>query len=220
MTPAIAPSILRRSTAIRKSFHSNDPLPRFTVIENFLRPGILRDAVRGCQKGRYSTFCAYSSTQEMREVHEEFREPDEASIYLSVHERMRSQIPLDCLCEAFEEKATIDALSELTGIPLSRSSGGLLTSWQPGSFLERHTDHAPGSKEKLAVSLSLTGRWHPSYGGMTVFAWGGVPRRVLVPPRRNTAVLFAPYSRSYHWVEQIAAQAPPRRRFTWTVHFS
>lgn len=217
---AISPSVLRRSTTIRKSFHSNQPLPRFTVIQDFLRPRLLRDALTGLRKGRYSTFCAYSRSPDMRDVKEEFREPDEDAIYVSVHERLRSSAPLDFLREAFEDDATIESLSKMTGIPLKKSSGGLLTSWQPGSFLECHTDHAPGSDFKLVVSLSLTARWHASYGGIGVFSWGDFPSRVHVPPRRNTAVLFAPHSRSYHWVEQVAEHAPPRRRFTWTVCFS
>ena len=219
MTSAISFKVLRRRDSIRDSFRSHDPLPRFAVIEDFLNPGLLKRAVACCQRAQYSTFCAYTRSEDMRAMKEEFCEPNGKSIYVSVHERLLDPVALDCLREAFEDKATISALSAMTGIPLMTSSGGLLTCWQPGSFLECHTDYAPGSKTRLVVSLSLTGRWRPSYGGMGVFSWGDAPRRVRVPPRRNAAVLFVPYARSYHWVEQVSDKAPPRRRFTWTVQF-
>jgi 2-oxoglutarate-Fe(II)-dependent oxygenase superfamily protein len=86
------------------------------------------------------------------------------------------------------------------------------------SFVEAHTDHVP--KQKLVLSLSLTEQWEESYGGTAVFAWTGLERAVRIPPRLNTAVLFVPFSGSFHWVEQISKNAPAKRRFTWTLFFS
>ncbi len=217
----IAPSVMRSRSAIRDSFHSDYPLPRFAVIPNFLRQTLIKPLVRACQQAEYATFCAYRGSKD-GEMRNEFCEPNEGFLYLSIHQRPTRPVEeLVRLRHLFAEPQTIAEISEIAGIKLDRLiEPDALTCWGPESFLEGHTDHSPGSTAKLVVSLSLTTAWRATFGGTTVFAWRGLNRAVRVRPRLNTAVLFTPFSGSWHWVEQISENAPPRRRFTWTVFFS
>ena len=220
--PQIAPGVLRNHAAIRRAFESDYPLARFAVIPRFLRSEWLNEISRQCQQARYSTYCDYSTPLEPDVVRGGFCQPNERDLYVSIHQRPLERLPaLVQLRELFQKRETLQFLSALTGLRLTTvMEPDVLISWQPGAFLEPHTDYGRENPGKIVLSLSLTRRWHSSYGGATVFAWKGAGRAVRLQPRLNTAVLFAPWSGSLHWVEQIAPRAPERHRFTWTVFFA
>jgi Rps23 Pro-64 3,4-dihydroxylase Tpa1-like proline 4-hydroxylase len=219
--PPINRSVLEHRQQLQQAFQADDPLPQFIVIPNFLRASLLRDVLINCRSARYSTFCAFSAAEDVNEIRNEFSEPNGDAFYLSVHERAVQPISaLIRLRELLKAEETVAALSDLTGTTLTAVTDDLLTCWGPGSFLEQHTDYVAGSKVRLVLSLSLTTRWHPSYGGTTVFAWRALDRIVRLQPRLNTAVLFVPFPGSVHSVEQVSNNAPPRRRFTWTAFFA
>ena len=220
--PQIAPGVLRNHGAVRRAFENDYPLPRFVIIRNFLSKDLLNTITRQCQQAQYSTYCNYSTPAAPDVVRSDFCEPNERNVYVSIHERPLEPLPaLVHLSELFKKREALQFLSSLTGVRLTTVlEPDVLISWQPGAFLEPHTDHGPDKPGKLVLSLSLTTRWHSSYGGATVFAWSGLSRAVRLQPRLNTAVLFAPWSGSLHWVEQISSHAPPRHRFTWTVFFA
>ena len=219
MSSPISPYVLRHRSLHRENFHSDDPLPRFTVIPNFLRKHVARHVVAACQNARYATYCGYSRPKS-QEVISEFCEPNERDVYVTVHARpIRPIAALTALSAAFRKRETLHALSELIGIQLSKVGGDVLTCWPPGSFLESHNDFSPDGDAKLILSLSLAAGWRASYGGTTVYAWSGLNRAVRIQPDSNKAVLFVPFAGSAHWVEQLSQSAPSRRRFTWTIFF-
>lgn len=221
-TLPINPSLLGYLRALRALFQSEFPLPGFVVIPDFLTAEALSNALEGCHSAEYATFCGYSPTGDPRDIRAEFCEPREDYTYATIHERPVSEIPqLTRLYEAFATAETRRVLAEMTGIEL-REIGfpSVLTCWGPWSFLEPHTDAGtPSRPTRLVVSLSLTERWDPRHGGATTFWWTGSPRSVTIQPQLNTAVLFAPHPGSFHWVEQIAGDAPPRSRFTWVLPY-
>lgn len=221
MTTPLNPSLLKRRDEIRRGFQSDNPLPQFQVVPDFLRGSILDRVLAGCRNAQYSTFCAYCEPTDRKKVLSEFCEPREGPLYVTVHQRPTYPIrELEWLSELFNTSEALAAVADLTGISAKRCDDGVLTCWGPETFVEAHTDYVPQRRQKLVLSLSLTEQWDHSYGGTTVFAWTGLGRAVRMPPRLNTAVLFVPFSGSFHWVEQISKNAPAKRRFTWTLFFS
>jgi Rps23 Pro-64 3,4-dihydroxylase Tpa1-like proline 4-hydroxylase len=218
----ISPTVLREHSALREAFQSDDLLPQFAAIPNFLRRSVAREIRTVCERGHYATFCAYSTPDAQSDLHNEFCEPNNSDVYVTIHKRLRAPVPrLVQFDEVFRSRETIQELAAITGLRLTRAlAPGVLTYWPPGGFLEAHTDHSEETEAKLVLSISLSGRWHASYGGATVYAWGRMDRTVRLQPQLNTAVLFTPFPGSWHWVEQVSEKAPPLRRFTWTVFFS
>jgi Rps23 Pro-64 3,4-dihydroxylase Tpa1-like proline 4-hydroxylase len=217
------PIHLGRSRAIRDDFTSDRPLPRFTVVPNFLRRELIEDALSGCRKGQFETYCTYSPTTDGRVTKSEFREPEEDKYYyLTVHNRSRTPIPeVARMKELMRTDEAIATLNDFTGIGVTEMyETDVLTYWNPGSFLGRHTDDVESIHFRLAISISLADDWRPEYGGSTVYEWRGLDRCVRFQPQLNAAVLFSPFSGSDHWVEQISNDAPPLSRFTWTTFFS
>jgi hypothetical protein len=220
--PVLNPPVLERRTSICRAFQSAEPLPAFAVVGDFLCESRLADALAGCRSAELATFCGYSPTGEERDLRNEFREPEEGPVYVTIHERPVRPVPqLLALGESMTAPETLQALQEMTGIELAEQGHrGVLTCWGPWSFLGPHTDAGPQTRpNRLIISLSLTQGWDSRHGGHTGFAWGGVPPLISLPPRLNTAILFAPHAGSFHWVEQIAGDAPPRVRFTWTMEY-
>jgi hypothetical protein len=213
---------LQRSAAIRSDFIAAHPLPRFAVIPDFVRRDLIDDALAGCKRAHYETFCSYSMTEAGTDARSEFREPDEDAYFLMVHKRSRASIPeIARLRQLFKTPETIAALNGLTDAGITRMvEPDVLTYWNPGSFLERHTDDVSDVQFRLVLSVSLTENWQAHYGGATLYAWQDVDRSVRLQPRLNTAVLFVPFAGSYHWVEQVSNDAPPLTRFTWTAFFA
>ena len=215
----ISRSVLRRLSVHCETFQSDYPLPNFNVIPNFLASELVRGVLPACQTARYRTFCGYSHPNSTV-VKSHFCDPNEEDTYITVHERPIHIIKaLNRLHALFKKQETVDALSALTGLTLTNVGLHVLTSWQPGSFLELHTDYDSRGAARLILSLSLTRRWRSEYGGTAVYAWKGLNRSVRITPHCNTAVLFVPFSGSNHWVEQVSPHAPHRQRFTWTIFF-
>jgi hypothetical protein len=217
----IARNIQRDHARLRCAFQSAEPFPRFAVIPGFLRRTVAENLRLGCEQGHYSTFCAYTLPGVDNDLRNAFCEPNENDVYVTIHKRLIEPVPaIDRFARLFEKRETIDALSLITGLRLTRAvEPGVVTYWPPSSFLEAHTDYAEESDAKLVLSISLTANWNPSYGGATAYAFSGANRSVRLQPSLNSAVLFTPFCGSWHWVEQIAESAPPLRRFTWTAFF-
>jgi Rps23 Pro-64 3,4-dihydroxylase Tpa1-like proline 4-hydroxylase len=217
----INPIHMGRSRAIRDDFTSDHPLPGFTVVPNFLRRELIEDALAGCRRAHFESYCTYSVSAEGGDLKSEFREPEESAYYLTVHKRSRIPIPeVARLKELLRRKESIAALNEFTGAGVTEMfESDVLTYWNPGSFLSQHTDDVPSIHFRLAISVSLTEDWQPAYGGTTLYAWRGLDRCICFQPQLNAAVIFAPFSGSDHWVEQVSNDAPPLTRFTWTTFF-
>jgi 2OG-Fe(II) oxygenase superfamily len=221
MTIPISTTVLQHQDDVREAFRSRDPLPEFVVIPNFLRKTILDDVSKGCESGKYSTYCSYVHPLDCHDVKSGFCEPNEKDLYVTIHHRPTHPIiAIQRLEDCFKSEDAIGALSALTGRRLSGFYHSVLICWGRGAFIAPHNDYDPNCPAQLVLSLTLTKLWRPSYGGMTIFAWVDADRAVRFRPRLNTAVLFAPHSGSVHWVEQISDRAPPRRRFTWTAFFT
>jgi len=218
----INPIHLRCSPTIREAFVSDHPLPRFAVIPDFVQSELIDDALAGCKRAHFETYCGYSMTEDGKDMKSGYREPDESAYYVTIHKRSRTPIPeIARLKDLFRTGETIAALNALTDSGITRMlEPDVLTYWSPASFLERHTDDVPDTHLRLVLSVSLTEGWEPAYGGATLYAWSNLDRRVRLQPRLNTAVLFAPSSTSDHWVEQVSNDAPPLTRFTWTAFFA
>ncbi|HVS32020.1 MAG TPA: 2OG-Fe(II) oxygenase [Thermoanaerobaculia bacterium] len=206
---------------MRSEFLSDHPLPRFHVIPSFLDQRLVEDALAGCKRAKYETWCGYGEDADGTGVRSEFREPEQDGFYFTIHQRSRKPIPeVTRLRNLFSRSETIAALNDLTDAGISRLlEPDVLTYWNPGSFLERHTDDTPDTTLRLVMSVSLTDEWAPQFGGATIYAWRDLDRGVRLNPRLNTAVLFVPFAGSDHWVAQISAAAPPLTRFTWTAFF-
>jgi len=222
MMNPIHPVHLRRGATLRNEFVSNHPLPRFTVIPDFVRRELIEDALAGCKRAHFETYCGYSMTEDGADLKSQYREPDESAYYVTIHKRSRTPIPeIVRLKDLFRTAESIAALNELTDAGITRMyEPDVLTYWSPGSFLERHTDDVPHTHFRLVLSVSLTERWGPAYGGATLYAWKALHRHVRLQPRLNTAVMFVPFAGSDHWVEQVSNDAPVLTRFTWTAFFS
>jgi hypothetical protein len=218
-TSLFNPVVLARTDEVRAAFQAETPLPGFVIVPDLLSEYWLQEALAGCDASELSTWCGYAIDEDMRVLRNEFCEPREGPIYVTVHQRPVQPVPqLQDLHARFVAPSTLDALRELTGIPLKpEGHRSVLTSWGPWSFLTQHTD--ANRPNRLLVSLSLTRRWSPRFGGITGWRWAGVKETVWVEPHLNNAVLFAPFSGSDHWVEQIASDAPGRLRFTWTMEY-
>lgn len=211
-----------RSSAIRADFNSDHPLPRFTVVPNFLRLELIEDALSACKRAQFETYCIYSQHEDGVDLKSEFREPaEDENYYSTVHKRSRTPIPeIARIKELMRSQAAIATLNAFTGMDITEMYGAdVLTYWNPGSFLGRHTDDGQSVSIRLAVSISLTDEWRPEYGGMTLYEWRGLERCVGLQPQLNTAVLFTPHAGSDHWVDQVSNDAPPLTRFTWTTLF-
>lgn len=204
----VSVTAMREARALREAFQSDTPLPGMWVISDFLAPQWLacaRQAVADC------TFAPH-----------EARHPNGTDL-LTRHQRAVNCPPSRLtLRHALSSPQALNQLAELTGIdlhvygdPSGRFEDDVLTRWDAGSFLGPHTDHGA----RLVISLSLTEAWHPEYGGMTRWAWDGAGREVVIAPRMNCCVLFAPHEGSVHWVEEIAQGAPDAARFTWTSYY-
>lgn len=227
MTASVAnpinPAVLERSASIREAFQSETPLPGFVLIPDLLTPLHLDDALAGCVGARVATFCGHAPEDDPRAVRNEFFEPIEGRLYITIHQRPVEPVPqLRRLHELFVAEETLAAMEEMTGITLSREGHrSVLTSWGPWSFLGPHTDAASaGRPNRLIVSLSLTRRWEPGFGGITGFQWNGAGPTAWLQPQLNNAALFRPFDGSFHWVEQIAGDAPDRLRYTWTMEYA
>lgn len=218
----INPIHLGRSAIIRDDFLCDRPLPRFAVIPEFVRRELIEDALAGCKRTNFETYCGFSMTEDGADLKSEYRQPDESLYYVTIHQRSRTPIPeIVRLREEFQTAEAIAALNEFTNAGITQMyEPDVLTYWSPGSFLERHTDDVPGTNFRLILSVSLTENWERAYGGATLYGWSGLDREVRLQPRLNTAVLFVPFSGSDHWVEQISNDAPALTRFTWTAFFA
>jgi hypothetical protein len=209
--------------AVRESFQSERPLPGFSVVPGFLAPWCLEQALQGCDGAELATFCGHAPLDDPQAVRNEFFEPVEDRLYITIHHRPLRPVPQhEALHERFVAEETLAAMEALTGITLSREGHrSVLTSWGPWSFIGPHSDaFLAGRPTKLIISLSLTRRWDPAYGGITGFQWDRTGPTTWVTPELNTAVLFRPFAGSYHWVEQVAGDAPERLRYTWTMEYA
>jgi hypothetical protein len=217
----INPEVLRDRAALRARFQSGQPLPKWLVISDFLAPQALDIALEECRTAEMATFCSYQVTAESPVVHNGFCEPNAEHVYATVHARSVHPLPrLSRLGEALATRESVQALSEMTGLELSAQDGEVLTGWDPWSFFQPHDDRGnPEDLAQLVVSLSLTARWDPRYGGTTVWVCESTGGAVRLEPRLNTAVVFTPMAGSLHWVEQITEHAPSRTRFTWTLRY-
>jgi len=217
----ISTEVYERWDSICEAFSSPDPLPHFVVIPNFLNPAFLAKMKSGCQNARLETFCGRIGNEDA-DIENSFSEPEENQVYVTIHQRPRDPLPeLDEINDSFSSPQMVELMSKLYGARLNAQGHcGVLTSWGPHSFIEPHTDQGtPEAPSRLAIALSLTEQWRPEYGGATYFEWGDQSQMVRVQPRFNNAVLFETFSGSYHWVEQISGDAPPRTRFTWTFSY-
>ena len=215
-------SLFSQLPELNRAFLAPVPLPQFVIVRNLLAAPLLSSVVAACERATYSTYCAYLSSTESGRAEARFVTPNEYDLYVTIHERSPDVIPeIQQLQELFSREETINAISRLTSIPLQRLvPPSVLSCWGPGSFFEAHTDYNPHRPARLVLSLSLTTQWQASYGGSTVYSWSNTDAAVRLQPRLNRGVLFVPSRQSVHWVEQVAAAAPPRRRFTWTASFA
>ncbi len=217
----INPDVLRDRAALRARFQSGLPLPKWLVIWDFLAPEALDIALEECRTVEMATFCSYQLTEDSPVVLNAFGEPNAEHVYVTVHARPVHPLPrLSRLGEALATREAVQALSEMTGLKLTAQDGDVLTGWEPWSFFQPHDNRGnPEDLARLVVSLSLTTRWEPHYGGTTVWACESTGAAVRLEPRLNTAVVFTPTAGSLHWVEQLTGHAPRRTRFTWTLRY-
>jgi hypothetical protein len=219
----INPTIVERSAQLRAAFASESPLADLVIIPDLLSTVYLEQALAGCDAAPLATFCGYAPADDPQAVRNEFFEPVEGPLYVTIHQRPTGPIPqLQELHDLFVAEQTLVAMEALTGIALSRDGHrSVLTSWGPWSFLGRHCDAATGSRpNRLVISLSLTRSWQRRFGGLTGFQWNGTGPTLWVEPHLNTAVVFRAFLGSVHWVEQIAGDAPERTRYTWTMVYA
>lgn len=207
---------------LKERFTDEQPLPGLLVVNRLLdevSAGMLRAA---CSQGDYATYCVFTKEEEPGKFQSRFTEPEEGATYVTIHHRARGPSPqLLAVRDRLASPEVIQFLNRMTGLSLSRlGQPDVLTLWEAWSFIEPHTDMGTsGEPPKLVISLSLTEGWKPEYGGRTTFAWSNAQRSITLEPRFNQAVIFAPFEGSVHWVEQLTEAAPPRTRFTWTLHY-
>jgi hypothetical protein len=216
-------AVLDRSDALRDAFQAPTPLPGFVIVSNFLTREHLEQALAGCDGAKVATFCGHAPEEDPLAVRNEFFEPVEGRLYITIHQRPVEGVPLlRALHDLLVAEETLVAMESLTGIALSRDGHrSVLTSWGPWTFLGPHTDAASaGRPNRLIVSLSLTRHWDRRFGGITGFQWNGAGPTVWVEPRLNNAVIFKAFEGSVHWVEQIAGDAPDRLRYTFTMEYA
>jgi hypothetical protein len=219
----INPAVLARADAIRDAFQSEEPLPGFVIVRDFLAPDQLEQALAGCDQAQVANFCGHAPQDDPRALRNEFFEPVEGHVYVTIHQRAVEPVPqLDALQELFTAEPTLAAMERLTGMELSRHGHrSVLTAWGPWSFLGPHTDATrAGRPNRVLISLSLTRRWDVRYGGLTGFQWNGSGPAIRVEPKLNSAVIFRAFPGSVHWVEQVGGDAPDRLRYTWTMEYA
>ena len=219
----INPAVLAGAESIRDAFQRNTPLTDFVIVTDFLDQRLLEQALIGCDQARLATFCGHAPLDDPDDLRNEFFEPVEGRLYVTIHHRPVEPVPmLQALHDLFVMEETIAAMEQLTGVVLSRKDHrSVLTAWGPWSFLRPHTDASDRTRANgLIVSLSLTRNWDTRYGGMTGFQWNAAGPTTWVAPQLNTAVLFRPFAGSVHWVEQISGDAPDRLRYTFTMQYA
>lgn len=216
-------AVLERSDAVRAAFQAPAPLPGFVIIPDFLTAEYLERALAGCDGANVATFCGHAPEDDPEAVRNEFFEPVEGRLYITIHQRPVGPVPLlRALHERLVAEETLAAMERLTGITLSgEGHRSVLTSWGPWTFLGPHTDAtSAGRPNRLILSLSLTRRWDRRFGGITGFQWNGAGPTVWVEPLLNNVVIFKAFEGSWHWVEQIAGDAPDRLRYTFTMEYA
>jgi hypothetical protein len=97
--------------------------------------------------------------------------------------------PLAGIREELEAEDVLSAISELTGERVTGVSAQA-TRYRPGHYLTRHRDDPEGESRRFAYVLSLTGNWHPDWGGLLqFFETDGTPRDAW-PPGFGSLALF------------------------------
>ncbi|WP_461481388.1 2OG-Fe(II) oxygenase [Porticoccus sp.] len=204
-------------------FSHPSPLRDFAVVSSFFTEQTAATLIQALGDISFSHYCVWSPSHSEHDLEKAFREPDPNYPHLTVHARPRqlNNEVFERVAKSLGSPDTLQWLSTISGRQIAyMDPRHVLTRWGPGSFLGPHLD--AGSADDpvaLVLSISLTQEWRREWGGETVFAWTDSNARVTSYPKLNQAVLFAPHSGSFHWVEPIAESAPDSMRHTWTLHY-
>jgi hypothetical protein len=217
----IANEIIENTDNHRRAYAAQQPIARWHTLPGFLREGVAQRIWRACESAEYRTFCGYMRPGETG-YRNEFHEPDPQNTYISVHKRSEQLAPLLVeLEQAMGSPETLAVLRELTGEPLERLGRvSTLTCWEPESFAAPHTDSGvTEGGARLVLWIWFASAWQRAFGGTTGFQWPSMAEPITMLPEFNRAVLFRPFSGSFHWVTPLTPSAPQKARFTWTLHY-
>ena len=116
--------------------------------------------------------------------------------------------PWFALLEYFNSPAFLDFARELTGDDKIVWADANPSRFQPGHFLMRHWDDAPGKDRRIAFVLNFTAQWGGDWGGYLQFYDADANIELAYKPAFNVMNLFAiPQDHSVGMVAPFA-QAP------------
>lgn len=151
-------------------------------------------------------------------VHEQARDGfsylfNNIPIYDIYHNGRRKNHPLSEVFELFNSAPMIELARAVTGCDDIGFADAQATRYLPGHFLTEHDDNVDGKNRRAAYVFSLSPKWRPDWGGLTLFFDEQGHVEEAFTPKFNTLSIFTVPQR--HAVSAVAPFAgAPRYSIT------
>ncbi|MBB5519542.1 Rps23 Pro-64 3,4-dihydroxylase Tpa1-like proline 4-hydroxylase [Amphiplicatus metriothermophilus] len=138
---------------------------------------------------------AKDRAQFMALVHEQARDGfgylfNNIPIYDIYHNRKTQSHPLNEVYELLNSAPMLELARHVTGCDDIGFADAQATRYLPGHFLTEHDDNVAGKNRRAAYVLSLTAKWRPDWGGLTLFLDEHGCVEEAFAPKFNTLSIF------------------------------